>query len=283
MAALQLALLSWYRPRSRPIRIRRATDAWAILVAEVMAQQTQIERVDAAWVEFMARFPTVQAVAAATTADILRAWAGLGYNRRALNLQAAARDVVERHDGVVPRDVDALMALPGIGPYTARAVAAAAYGVRVAAVDTNVRRVVTRLGRREMTDPEVQARADQLLDRTDPAAWTNAMMDLGATVCRARVAACEACPIATWCASAGMPVIAGKPVRSAAPMAFERTTRWLRGRIVSELRDAAGAEWSVLPSRLGSHDRTAIALAVDALADEGLIEKGPDESLRLPS
>ena len=248
-----------------------------------MAQQTQISRVDAAWTEFMARFPSVRSVAEASVADVLRAWAGLGYNRRAMSLRRAAIEVVDRFDGSVPADVELLESLPGIGPYTARAVAAVAFGQPVAAVDTNVRRVISRLAGDSTTALEVQARADELLDRSDPAAWTHATMDLGATVCRARSADCDACPLATWCASAGQPIGPPQSSRASAPEPFEATTRWLRGRIVAELRTAADGSWTELSASIGEHDPAAVQAAIDALASEGLVERASDGSVRLPS
>ena len=136
------ALLAWYRPRARALRIRSTRDPWAILVAEVMSQQTQIARVDEAWVHFMRRFPTPRRLARSSQADVLRAWAGLGYNKRALALWRAAGIIETEHAGQVPRELADLESLPGVGPYTARAVASVAYGQPVAAVDTNVRRVL---------------------------------------------------------------------------------------------------------------------------------------------
>jgi A/G-specific adenine glycosylase len=144
-AAARAAILGWYAERGRPLAFRRTTDPYAILVSEAMAQQTQASRAAASWERFMATFPTVGALAAASPADVLRAWAGLGYDRRALALWRAARVIVEDHDGRVPSSVEELQALPGVGPYTARAVAALAYGVPVGAVDVNVRRVLGRV------------------------------------------------------------------------------------------------------------------------------------------
>ena len=143
--ALRDAILAWYGERGRRLPFRATTDPYAILVSEAMAQQTQAARAGEPWVGFMARFPTVGALAAATPADVLRAWQGLGYNRRALNLWRAAGRIVEAFDGQVPRDLAALESLPGVGPYTARAVAAIAFGMPVGAVDTNVRRVLGRI------------------------------------------------------------------------------------------------------------------------------------------
>lgn len=297
-ARLRSALLSWYRPRSRPFHFRATRDPWGVLVCEVMAQQTQVARVDPAWVRFMGRFPTPAALSGAAPAEVLRAWAGLGYNRRAVQLQRCARLIVERHDGEVPGDVEALQALPGIGPYTARAVAAVAFGRPLAAVDTNVRRVATRLAGAPMSERDVQATADGLLDSTDPAAWTHAMMDLGATVCRPRDPACGICPLAAWCASVHLTEMpsgaltrgsrggrgggAGSAQAIGAPP-FERTTRWLRGRIVAMLRDTPGAAWTHVPDEIGSHDSADVAAAVDALERDGLLERRRDGAVRLPS
>ena len=144
------AVLAWYDTRGRTLPFRGQLDPYAILVSEVMAQQTQISRVSQQWVTFMAAFPSVESLAEAPTADVLRAWRGLGYNRRALNLQRAARVIVSEHRGRVPSNLAELLRLPGVGPYTARAVAALAFGQAVGPVDTNVRRVLARLigGRR---------------------------------------------------------------------------------------------------------------------------------------
>jgi A/G-specific adenine glycosylase len=275
------ALLAWYRSRARRLRIRSTTDPWALLVAEVMAQQTQIARVDAAWVTFMARYPTPADLAAAPTAQVLRDWAGMGYNRRALNLQRAAHVIAEEHGGRVPAEVDSLMALPGVGPYTARAVAATAFGQRTAPVDTNVRRVVTRVLGAELPPARLQAEADALVPAADPATWTHASMDLGATVCTARRPACGECPVATWCASAFM--VAAAPARQNGAVPFERTTRWLRGWVVERLRDSDDGAWVRLPPTIGPHDATAVAAAVDGLERDGLLERGPDGAVRLPS
>ena len=142
---LRDAILAWYAARGRTLPFRDTTDPYAILVSEAMAQQTQAARAGEAWTRFMATFPTVESLADAPPADVLRAWQGLGYNRRAINLQRAARIIVDEHGGRVPSDLASLEALPGVGPYTARAVAALAFGIPVGAVDTNVRRVLGRV------------------------------------------------------------------------------------------------------------------------------------------
>lgn len=246
-----------------------------------MAQQTQIARVDEAWAVFMERYPTPRALAAAPTADVVRAWAGLGYNRRAINLQRTAAVIEAEHDGRVPADVAALEALPGIGPYTARAVAAIAFGQRVAAVDTNVRRVVERVLGQPLAPRERQAEADAWVEPADPATWTHAAMELGATVCTSRRPACASCPVTAWCASAGRVEPTSRDARSSVP--FERTTRWLRGRIIERLRGLDDGAWVRLPDSIGDHETAAIAAAVEGLERDGLLERGPDGAVRLPS
>lgn len=279
---LREVLLAWYRPRARPLRIRTTREPWAILVSEVMAQQTQIARVDEAWAVFIARYPTPRALAGVSTAEVLRAWAGLGYNRRAINLQRAASAIEHEHGGRVPTDVAALEALPGVGPYTARAVAAIAFGQPVAAVDTNVRRVVTRVLGRELPPRALQAEADAWVDAADPATWTHATMELGATVCVARRPRCETCPLVALCASAGR-VEATTPRATAGSVPFERSTRWLRGRIIARLRALDDGAWQQLPSSIGEHDEAAVTAAVVALEREGMLERRPDGAVRLPS
>ena len=280
------ALLGWHRRHARPLRFRGTADPWAVLVSEVMSQQTRIARVEVAWASFMERFPTVHACADAETADVVRAWAGLGYNRRAVQLHGAARTIVIEHEGRVPSEVSALEGLPGVGPYTARAVAAIAFGRPVAAIDTNIRRLVGRLvGAPEASGSLLQARADAMVDPQDPAGWTHAAMDLGASICVPRQPRCDACPLRAWCTTGG----AGRPVSSRGVrkdrnegVPFESTSRWLRGRIVAGLRDLDRGDWASAPARLGSHDGESIAAAVEGLVRDGLVERRTDGALRLP-
>jgi A/G-specific adenine glycosylase len=268
-----------------------------------MAQQTQVRRVEPAWSAFMAAFPTPQACAGASTADVLRAWAGLGYNRRAVALHRAARIIVLEHGGAVPSMVATLEGLPGVGSYTARAVAAIAFGQPVAPVDVNIRRFTERfLGLAGAAPRRLQAQADMLLDPADPGGWTHAAMDLGASVCVARQPRCPACPVRRWCvsqsgvsqASARQSVSqasARQSVRSSATarhdaverVPFERTSRWLRGRIVSALRDVERDAWAPVPARVGGHAAPAVQEAVTAMVGEGLIEQRSDGAIRLPT
>lgn len=288
-AQLQRAALAWWERHGRALNFRRTRDPYAVLVSEVIAQQTQIARVDKAWTAFMARFPSVEVLAAAAPADVLRQWQGLGYNRRALNLHRAAQAVVARHAGMLPADVEALASLPGVGPYTARAVAAIAFGLPVGAVDTNVRRVLGRavLGEAEAAaGPRIQALADRLVPARRAGEWTHALMDIGALFCRPRTPRCASCPLAEGCrfrADGGVVAVARASGSPARPR-FPETTRWLRGRILDGARAAAGDGWFDARGPMGVHGPGAVAAAVASMAGEGLIERHPERTalVRLP-
>ena len=279
--ALRDAVLAWYDAAGRQFAIRDSTDPYAILVSEVMAQQTQIGRAAQYWDRWMRRFPTLTSLADASPADVLREWAGLGYNRRAINLQRAARAIVAEHGGIVPDSVEALERLPGIGPYTARAVAAIAFGRPVAAVDTNVRRVLSRVASTEgvLAPSELQALADAAVPDGRAKAWTHAVMDVGATFCRPRRPRCDACPALAWCHYAAVPDRPGA-VRAAgnsdAPASreqpFRTTTRWLRGRLLDRLCDAPDGAWVDLSAPIGDHSPAAVAEALSAMSADGLLE-----------
>lgn len=287
--ALHDAILAWYDTRGRSLPFRGTKDPYAILVSEVMAQQTQISRVAERWTSFIATFPTIELLAAATPADVLRAWHGLGYNRRALSLRQMARIVVDEHGGVLPNDVETLQRLPGIGPYTARAVAAIAFGTRVGPVDTNVRRV---LGRAVggAVDALPAAALQRLADASVPfdraADWTHALMDVGATFCRAARPACAECPARAWCrfAAGHRPPRASKPASRRTSRRFSATSRWLRGRILDALREADGAGWVVLRAPIGEHDEGGVIGCLEVLSADGLVERqaGSVLTARLP-
>jgi A/G-specific adenine glycosylase len=285
---LQAAVLGWYRAEGRVLGFRTTRDPYAILVSETMAQQTQIARVVGYWRAFLTRFPTFEALAGARTADVLRAWQGLGYDRRAVNLLRCARIVVAEFGGQLPSEVAVLERLPGIGPYTARAIAALAFDRPVGAVDVNVRRVLSRVvaGRdaASMTVSAVQAEADSMVPSDRPGEWTHALMDVGATFCRARAPRCEACPARRWCRyaltladAADAPAAITRrakrpgPVRGGA-MPFPSTTRWLRGRILDRLRAATDDAWTEFSDGIGTHGLPAVQAALAALANEGMID-----------
>ncbi len=289
----QRAILDWYATAGRSLAFRRTSDPYAVLVSEAIAQQTQAARAADRWERFMARFPTVEALAAATLAEVLREWQGLGYDRRGMNLWRAARVIVREHGGRVPSDVATLETLPGVGPYTARAVAAIAYGLPVGAVDTNVRRVLTRvlIGEEAAapTSRQMQAIADASVPVDAAAAWTHALMDLGATLCRAGRTECAPCPARAWCRSAAIGAKAvTTPGRSrtgarARPAAtpFPATNRWLRGRLMDRLRAAPGDAFIQVAGPIGVHGGDAVDRALEALARDGLVERRPDGLARL--
>jgi A/G-specific adenine glycosylase len=273
----RVAILAWYAEQARPLAFRRTSDPYAVLVSETMAQQTQAVRAAAHWERFMARFPTVDALAATTPAQVVREWRGLGYDRRALALRRAAQVIRDEHCGRVPDSVGALEALPGVGPYTARAILAIAFDRPVGAVDVNVRRVLGRLVGGTV-DPMPARESQAVADRTVPvdraATWTHAIMDLGATVCRPRAPRCDTCPVRTWCRYAADGTQSSRPPtrrRSPSPP-FPTTTRWLRGRILDRLRAAPDDAWVSLDGPIGIHDLDGIRAAAVALASDGLVE-----------
>ncbi len=296
LGPLRRAVLEWYDTRGRRLPFRGTTDPYAVLVSEAMAQQTQVARVGPAWLAFLATFPTVGSLADAPLADVLRAWRGLGYNRRAAHLHRAARAIVEEHGGRVPDDVAALQRLPGVGPYTARAVASIAFGRRVGAVDTNVRRVLGRVSAGDvdaLSPAQIQRLADEAVPADRAADWTHAVMDVGAVFCRPRDPSCGECPARPWCRyGSDRPsslVDARDPRRPAArrtsnAVTFRRTSRWLRGRIVERLTGADDGAWTRFDRPIGDHPLQAVAAALDALAADGLVERHPSEAAlaRLP-
>jgi A/G-specific adenine glycosylase len=275
LADVQSAVLDWYATNGRSLAFRDTSDPWAILVSEVMAQQTQAARAAEAWTRFMTAYPTPASMASAPAADVIRAWRGLGYNRRALALHRAARVIVEEHRGLVPDSLETLLALPGIGPYTARAVLAIAFGRPVAALDVNIRRVLGRaFGLDAMQAAARQAAADALVPQGRAADWTHALMDVGAALCRPRDPRCDACPLRASCPAAGTvgsPAAVEAATRGRAAPRFESTSRWLRGRILDRLRDAPHNGWVCFDSPIGSHDTPAVASALSALAADGMI------------
>ena len=284
-------LLGWYAEAARDLPWRRpdfhATfGAWGVLVSEFMLQQTPVTRVIPHLDAWLTRWPTPRAMATASTADVVHQWANLGYPRRALWLHRAAIEVVERHGGAVPRDVDALLALSGIGDYTARAVAVFAYGDRHPVVDTNTRRVLARVvdGRAQPGPPSRRdlALMSSLLPEgvTEASVLNAAAMELGATICTSRAPRCERCPLADTCAwlAAGRPDTGDERRRQAT---FEGSDRQARGAVLRLLRDAAPEPVplaAVLPEWPDVRQRDR---AIDSLIADGLAE-ADGEGLSLP-
>ena len=265
------ALLRWFEPRRWAYPWRGVGDPYRVLVSEVMLQQTQAARVVPAYERFVARFPTVRDLAAASRADVVREWGTLGYNRRAVALSEAARAIVERHAGEVPATRDDLLALPGIGPYTAAAVAALAFGEPVAAVDTNLRRVIRRawLGDDAAAAAETDAVARRVVDRRDPSSWNQAVMDLGREVCRPRPR-CDECPLRRTCRFRRSGAAPAPPARRQGR--FEGSTRQLRGAIVRRLRAGPATTQDLVAATAA--DAVGVVAAVRALEAEGLVAAG---------
>ncbi|KGF24569.1 adenine glycosylase [Corynebacterium tuscaniense DNF00037] len=278
---------AWFTAHARDLPWRApGTSPWGVLVSEVMSQQTPVSRVAPQWEKWMRRWPTPADLAAAPTAEVLRAWGSLGYPRRALRLKECAGEIVDKHGGVVPREVSELLALPGIGDYTARAVAAFAFAQAVPVVDTNVRRVYARavLGR-PLAKPQ-KAELEwiaALLPEEDAHIFSAGLMELGAVVCTATAPACGECPIADSCAwlAAGSPPptaeeLAGKKVQK-----FAGTDRQVRGKIMKVLREAPApvpqsaidVVWPDAPQR---------TRALYSLLEDGLAVQNEDGRFHLP-
>ncbi|MDZ7727066.1 MAG: A/G-specific adenine glycosylase [Dehalococcoidia bacterium] len=275
LARLRRAIRRWYAANGRhDLPWRQTRDPYAVLVSEVMLQQTQVDRVVPYWEAWLERWPDAQALAQAETAEVIRAWSGLGYNRRARNLQRAALAACERYGGI-PCEPAKLRELPGIGPYTASAVASFAGERRTAVVDTNIGRVIARavLGQERAGSPRaVEAAAELLLPPRKTRDWNLALMDLGATVCRSRNPACGACPVARLCAwrAAGQP--AGEARQKQQSVPFETTARFARGRIVEALRAQSPLPEREIQALLPTEHQPHTAHYLAALERDGLIE-----------
>lgn len=316
---IRLRLFDWWSRYARdlPWRFGRTTP-WGVLVSEVMSQQTQMSRVVPYWTAWMRVWPDAASLAAAPKAEVITAWGRLGYPRRALRLQECARQVAGQYADRLPRDYDQLVALPGIGDYTASAVMSFAYGERIAVIDTNIRRVLSRvfLGREstggaasreerqlawqvlpEDEDPgtsDHRVNGDDRLETADPqvrsaawreppsARWNQAVMELGATVCVARKPACDICPLAGHCRflKAGLPGLGAGRTRPR--QRFAGTDRQIRGSILQALRQASGAPVSRKDLKPLCDDEIRLDRCIASLDEDGLLEIGPDGLLSLP-
>lgn len=295
--ALHDTILRWYAASARELPWRLAADEWpwpdvdrpwAVLVSEVMLQQTPVARVEPAWRRWMQLWPTPAALAAASPGDAVREWGRLGYPRRALRLHGAATAITDDHDGAIPADLQQLQALPGVGSYTAAAVAAFAFGIRATVVDVNVRRVEARLvtGAAHPA-PSLSATetrlAESLLPMDDERAarWNVAVMELGALVCKAATPDCANCPAMDHCAW----VLAGRPAhdgpRKKAPK-WRGTDRQVRGKLLAVLRAAPGpvprADLDIVWHDPGQRDR-----CLSSLIEDGLVEALSRERFQLPA
>jgi len=269
--ARQLSIMEWYADHERPLPWRSTTEPWAILVSEIMAQQTQISRVVERYGLFMDRFPTPTSMAKASAAEVLRMWSGLGYNRRGLRLQEAASFISEYG---WPQDLESL---PGVGPYTAGAVGSISFGHEVPAVDTNVKRVLSRWKGEPLNGQKLLAYATEVMPNSQAAQWNQAIMDLGAALCTPRLPLCSDCPAQTWCVD---PAVYVPPPKQPT---FQGSRREARGVLLSALTGSA------VPLHLRDI-ATSTGLSVERLAKAGesLVTEGmavePDPQIfALPS
>ena len=287
MDAGQQALIDWWAANGRDLPWRRSRDPWAVLVSELMLQQTQVPRVIERYGRFLERFPTIAACAAASVAEVVDEWAGLGYNRRAVHLHRTATVCVDRFDGRLPDTLDDLLALPGVGPYTARAVLVFAHERDIGLVDTNAGRFVARaLAGRTLAPAEAQAVADAGVPTGWGWTWGQAVFDLGAGICTKRSPRCPECPLLEHCAwaRAGWPdpdPIVGSAGISAPQSRFEGSDRQGRGRLVDALRTGpvADADLSATMGWPGDVERARQVAAT--LLRDGLVVHG-DGRWRLP-
>ncbi len=296
--SIQHLLLDWFERTARDLPWRDSCDPYHILTSEMMLQQTQVDRVVPKYIAFLETFPTIETLAAAPTAEVIRRWAGLGYNRRAVNLQRTARTVLEEYNGIFPQDPVTLQQLPGIGPYTAGAVACFAFGHDVAFLDTNMRRVITRCCLGNPTPPprerDLLVLAKELIPAGKGWLWNQALIELGALVCSARSPACPQCPLNPICQAVQAPTSANityqtsNPTSTRAKVAERKTvyrapykgsSRYYRGRIIAFLRDipdesfATRAEIKAAVAEDEQHTDAWLHSLLDALVHDGLIEQ----------
>jgi A/G-specific adenine glycosylase len=285
---LHAPVLTWYAEHARDLPWRRPdASPWSVLVSEVMLQQTPVARVLPAYAAWLARWPRPGDLAAASPGDAVRQWGRLGYPRRALRLHEAATTMVERHDGAVPASYEHLRALPGVGAYTAAAVASFAFGARRAVLDTNVRRVLARaVAGAERPAPAPTAAEVRTADALVPAdatapTWAVAVMELGALVCTARTPRCRACPIDHTCAwrRAGQPAHGGPAPRG---QLYAGTDRQVRGLLLGVLRDAPGPVTAAALETVWPRDPGQRARALDGLVADGLVEPMAGSRFTLP-
>ncbi len=255
-------MLAWYSRKGRVLPWRTTRHPYRILLSEIMLQQTQVSRVLQKYPAFLRQFPTLSSLARAPLRDVVVAWRGLGYNNRAVRLHRLACEVMEHHGGKIPGRLDALLAFPGIGKYTAHALLASAFGEEVPAVDVNARRVLSRClwpmrtSRAVMSEREVWRRAAELLPRGRAYEWNQALMDVGATVCTARKPSCGICPVRTLCASRPIMRPSPREIRTREKLYDGLPNRLYRGRIIELLR---GERRGMTPRRLGTMVRTGFA------------------------
>lgn len=282
--ALRRRILRWYATNGRTLPWRGERDPYRILVSEIMLQQTQVSRVSQKYATFLQRFPTLPDLARARQADVVRAWQGMGYNNRAVRLHALARTIVKEHNGSIPSDEAALLQLPGIGRYTARAILSSAFAHPVPVVDVNVHRVLSRLSLPMRSVAAVRPAVDverlavRILPRRRAYDWNQAIMDLGATICTARSPRCPSCPALPLCPSQSRMALTTPPRRNRERTFYGIPIRIHRGRIVEALRALGRGEFlqiealgmKVLPAFAPRH-RTWLRSVLAELERDGLV------------
>lgn len=287
-AQLEASVTAWYAASARDLPWRRpGVGAWPVMVSEFMLQQTPVARVLPAYLAWLDRWPTAGTLAVASAADAVRQWGRLGYPRRAIRLHESARIIADRHGGQVPDSIPDLLALPGVGSYTAAAIASFAFGQRHAVLDTNVRRVLARLVTgREFPASSVsvseRALAQSLLPPAEDrraATWSVALMELGAIICTAARPSCQRCPLAAQCAwqqGGSPPGTAPRPAKR-----YEGSNRQCRGHLLAVLRDASGPV-RVTTLAAAWPDQAQRELVLASLIDDGLAVRLSDDQVGLP-
>ena len=270
---LPIDVLAWGAEYLRDLPWRRTRNPWFVMVAEVMLQQTQIDRVLKKWPEFLEEFPTVESCASSSLSEVVKQWAGMGFNRRAVMLHEAAKRIDEDYNGKIPSTIEELISLPGIGPYTARAILAFAFEQDEAVVDTNVGRVLARWAGQRLKPMEAQELANRSVPLGEGWAWNQAVLDLGSMICKSKNPACERCPIHTSCSWKG---VGADPAKGSAGVSgtqskFEGSDRQGRGKLVAALRTKSVSKkelpevmgWPTDPERA---ERVASTVVSDGLA-----------------
>ncbi len=267
-------ILAWYSRNRRVLPWRRTHDPYLILVSEVMLQQTQVDRVVPKYRAFLKQFPTVKKLAEAKTAEVIRAWAGLGYNRRALFLQKTAQAVIEKYQGKFPRDLELLKQLPGVGDYTARAILSFAFCEPVPVIDTNHRRFYQRVffGLRKKDDKQLLAAAEKIVPIKNAYDFNQALMDFGSLICLSKQPLCEICPIKKQCKA--YPNILRKKTRKQEikkTIPFRETNRYFRGRILDMLRHENSVRLAVVKKKFPELSLDRLAAIIQQLVKDELL------------
>ena len=272
------ALLGWAAKSRRNLPWRSTRDPWAVLVSEVMLQQTQVSRAEVKYLEFLNYWPTPKDLARVKLSELLKFWTGLGYPRRARNLHQAAQQITNLHRGRVPRELDQLLQLPGVGPYTARAVMVFAFEKQLGVVDTNVGRLLARWCGNSLRPKAAQELADEIVAPGQSWDWNQGLFDLAATVCTKRNPRCRGCPVKSWCAwqGTGKDPAEGSAGVSKRQQPFSGSNREARGRLLSALAQGS-VEMSDAASVMGLLDEQCrVVQLVNDLRDEGLVASQGD-------